>query len=149
MFISFSLIVVSIFAYFVFGLNYGIDFKGETLLMVKNDQPVPISNYREVLNDLDIGDVSVTEISDPASEISKGILGIQKNIILIRIEQTHNQNTVQNKIIIAVKTKLSASFPDVVFLQTDSVGAKVSKELVRTGILAVVWLWLQFYSISG
>ncbi|HSF93192.1 MAG TPA: protein translocase subunit SecF, partial [Paracoccaceae bacterium] len=75
-----------------------------------------------------------------------------KNQVMIRIEQQNDDAAVQNETIISVKQALSEAFTGITYLQTDSVGAKVSGELVQTGILAVVlavgavlfYIWLRF-----
>ena len=152
LFISVSFLIISILAYFIFGLNYGIDFRGGTLLMIKSEKATSISDYRSVLREINVGDFSVTEISSPASKISGGIIGDEAPIVLVRIEQADNEDSVQNDLIIAVKSKLEVKFPGIVFLQTDSVGAKVSKELVRKGVISVLfavaavlfYIWIRF-----
>ncbi len=146
--LSSALIIASIVAFFTMGLNFGIDFRGGSMIMVETPEAVPVGEYRQILGDLDIGDVSVTEISDPAAALK----GEVKNIVLVRIEQMDDDPAIQNDVIIRVKDTLRTAFPGVVFLQTDSVGAKVSGELVQAGILAVVlavaavlfYIWLRF-----
>ena len=150
--VSFFMVVASILIYFVFGLNYGIDFRGGTMLMVQSDKEIPINQYRSILKLADVGDTSVTEISDPGAKISSGMLDKKRNIVLIRIEQVEGQDAVQNDSIIKVKSKLTENINSIKFLQTDSVGAKVSKELVQKGIMSVVlavsavlfYIWIRF-----
>ena len=150
--VSFFMVVASILIYFVFGLNYGIDFRGGTMLMVQSDKEIPINQYRSILKLADVGDTSVTEISDPGAKISSGMLDKKRNIVLIRIEQVEGQDAVQNESIIKVKSKLTENINSIKFLQTDSVGAKVSKELVQKGIMSVVlavsavlfYIWIRF-----
>jgi len=146
--LSGSLILVSIIAFFTMGLNFGIDFRGGSMIMAETPQVVDVADYRTELKVLDIGDFSVTQISDPAAKLA----GTQKNIVMIRIEQKGDDPAIQNDLIIRVKDALSAKFDGIVYLQTDSVGAKVSGELVQAGILAVVlavgavlfYIWLRF-----
>ncbi len=136
--------LASIVIYFSFGLNYGIDFRGGTSLMVETEQHVAVSEFREALGTVDVGDVSVTEISSAT--------GGETNSVFIRIEQVDNDPSVQNEAIVEVKDTLSAAIPGVKFLATESVGAKVSGELVQAGIIAVVlavaavlfYIWLRF-----
>jgi len=150
--ISLFMMLSSIFIYFLFGLNYGIDFRGGTMLMVQSDETVPISKYRYILSSADVGGTSVTEISDPGAKISNGMLDKKRNIVLIRIEQVVGQDSVQNDSIIKVKTKLAEEISSIKFLQTDSVGAKVSKELIRKGVISVIlavsavlfYIWIRF-----
>ncbi|MEE9454968.1 MAG: protein translocase subunit SecF [Paracoccaceae bacterium] len=146
--LSSLLILGSVLAFFTMGLNFGIDFRGGSLLMVDTPEAVAVSEYRSVLDTLDLGDVSVTEITDPAAALKNEI----KHIVLIRMEQQDGDPAVQNDLIKLVKATLSVAFNGIKYLQTDSVGAKVSGELVQAGILAIVlavgavlfYIWLRF-----
>lgn len=150
--ISSFFVVSSLVLFFVLGLNYGIDFRGGTMLMVQSKKEVPISEYRELLRLADVGDTSVTEISDPGAKISNGMLDKNRNIVLIRIEQTNGEEAIQNESIIKVKNILLDNFTNINFLQTESVGAKVSKELIQKGIISVIlavsavlfYIWIRF-----
>ena len=150
--ISFLMVIVSFVLFFVFGLNYGIDFRGGTMLMVQSEKEVFISEYRDILKLADVGDTSVTEISDPGSKISSGMLDKNRHIVLIRIEQVGGKDAVQNESIIKVKNALSGQIANIKFLQTESVGAKVSKELIRKGLISVIlavsavlfYIWVRF-----
>jgi len=146
--LSTTLILATIIAFFSMGLNFGIDFRGGTMLMVETTEPVEVAEYRALLDDLIDGDVTVTEISDPAAVIT----GEASHIAMIRIEQIGDDPAVQNDLIVLAKDTLSEAFEGIVFLQTDSVGAKVSGELVQAGVLAIVlavgavlfYIWLRF-----
>mgnify|MGYP001364256748 CR=1 FL=1 len=150
--ISSFFVFSSLVLFFVFGLNYGIDFRGGTMLMVQSKKEVPISEYRELLRLVDVGDTSVTEISDPGAKISNGMLDKNRNIVLIRIEQVGDEDAIQNDNIIKVKNALSENFKNIKFLQTESVGAKVSKELIQKGVISVLlavsavlfYIWIRF-----
>jgi preprotein translocase subunit SecF len=141
-------VIASIALFLMIGLNYGIDFRGGTMLMTETPQSVDVGAYRDVLGGLGVGDVSVTSISDPAAEIT----GAAQNGVMIRVEQQGDDPAVQNDVIVKVKDALTAAFPGIKFLATESVGAKVSGELVQTGILSVllavfavlVYIWLRF-----
>ena len=146
--LSSILMIASVIAFFTMGLNFGIDFRGGTMLTVETPEVVEVGDYRSLLSELDLGDISVTELSDPAAELTGNV----KNIVMIRIEQQGDDAAVQNDLIINVKDTLSNNFAGIKYLQTDSVGAKVSGELVQAGILAVVlavgavlfYIWLRF-----
>ena len=150
--ISSFFVFSSLVLFFVFGLNYGIDFRGGTMLMVQSKKEVPISDYRELLRLADVGDTSVTEISDPGAKISNGMLDKNRNIVLIRIEQTDGEDAIQNESIIKVKNIILENFTNINFLQTESVGAKVSKELIQKGVISVLlavsavlfYIWIRF-----
>jgi len=140
--------VLSVVAFFMFGLNYGIDFKGGAVIRTATPAPVEVSLYRTVLSGLELGDFTVTEVVDPGAELTD----TERNAVMIRIEQQSDDPETQNDIIAEVKSALTSEIEGVSFLQTDSVGAKVSGELVVAGIEAVVlavfavlfYIWLRF-----
>ena len=146
---SAALILGSIVVFFTMGLNYGIDFRGGSLIMAETTEPVDIAGTRSVLSGLELGDISVTEVSDSAAEM---VTGAEKHILMIRIEQQPGDPAAQNETIIAVKAELDQEYPGIIYLQTDSVGAKVSGELIWAGVIAVVsavlailfYVWLRF-----
>jgi len=146
--LSSALVIGTIIAFFTMGLNFGIDFRGGTMLMVETPEAVEVGEYRDLLSDVVEGDVTVTELSDPAAALT----GEANNVIMVRIEQIGDDAAVQNDLIKEVKATLSDAFEGIVFLQTDSVGAKVSGELVQAGVLAIVlavgavlfYIWLRF-----
>ena len=150
--ISSIFVLFSIMLFFAFGLNYGIDFRGGTMLMVQSEKEIPIRDYRDLLRITEVGDTSVTEISDPGAKISNGMLDKNRNIVLIRIEQVGDEDAIQNDNIIKVKNALSENFKNIKFLQTESVGAKVSDELIRKGVISVLlavsavlfYIWIRF-----
>lgn len=125
------------------GLNLGVDFRGGTLIMAATPEPHPVADYRAVLTGLDFGEVGVTEISDDS--------GAGRNVVLMRLG-IEGEDAAQAAIIAEVRAALSAAFPGIDFLQVDSVGAKVSSELVRSGVLAALlsfagimfYVWLRF-----
>ena len=136
--------VLAVVLFVAMGLNYGIDFRGGTMIMAETPDKVEVGQFRDVLGGLDVGDTSVTEISDPA--------GTARNAVMIRIEQQDDDPAIQGDVIVAVKDALTAAFAGISYLQTDSVGAKVSGELIQAGLLAVVlaiaavlfYIWLRF-----
>ena len=146
--LSALLAVLSVVAFFVFGLNYGIDFKGGSVIRTATPSKVEVSLYRDVLSGLELGDFTVTEVNDPGADLTD----TNRNAVMIRIEQQSDDAETQNDIIAEVKSALGSEIDGVSFLQTDSVGAKVSGELVIAGIEAVVlavlavlfYIWLRF-----
>ena len=146
--LSALLVVASIVLFFVNGLNYGIDFKGGTMMTVATPEVVEVSEYRDRLTELDIGDVSVNEIVDPAAEIN----GSVPNQVTIRFEQQGEEDEIQLEAISLVRSTLETTFPGITFLSVDSVGGKVSGELVWSAITAVLlavgavlfYIWLRF-----
>ena len=136
--------VASLLLYLTVGLNYGVDFRGGTLMMVATPEPVAVGDYRQLLTGLNFGDVQVTEISDDT--------GQGRHMALMRLGIAGDDPDSQQAVITDVRQALTAAHPDIQFLQVDSVGAKVSSELVVDGILAVVlsfvgimiYVWLRF-----
>ena len=134
----------SIVLFFTVGLNYGVDFRGGTIATVETVEEVPVGAFREALNRLDVGDVAVTNISDDS--------GQGRHLLLLRLGISGDDPDSQQALVTNVKDELSRTFPGVQFLQIDSVGAKVSSELVRNGVLAVVlsfvgigiYVWLRY-----
>ena len=149
--IWFSILAVigSLTFYFINGLNYGIDFRGGTMLMIKASDETSIIEIRKALNELNIGDSTVTEVSDPATVL---VGPADNQLYLIKIEQQEGNEEVQNQMIIHVKQTMQDALKSVSFLQTESVGSKVSGELVRKAILAVClavlsvlfYIWIRF-----
>ena len=80
---SVTAVFISIIFYLINGLNYGIDFRGGTMLMIKTSDSTSIQEIRKSLNVLDLGDTVVTKISDPADTL----IGSPKQMFLIKIEQ--------------------------------------------------------------
>ena len=145
---SVTAVFISIIFYLINGLNYGIDFRGGTMLMIKTSDSTSIQEIRKSLNVLDLGDTVVTKISDPADTL----IGSPKQMFLIKIEQQGNDEEVQNNMIIGVKETLKRDIVEISFLQTESVGSKISSELVKKAVLAVClavfavlfYIWIRF-----
>ncbi len=143
---SVALLLASLVALFVMGLNFGIDFRGGVMIMAETEQPADIAAYRSALSGLNIGDISVTSISDPAADLT----GAARNAVMVRIGVGEGASS-SDAVNVATRA-LQASIPTVNILSTDAVGAKVSGELLLSGVLAVVlavvsilfYIWLRF-----
>ena len=146
-YISLGAILVSIILFFILGLNYGIDFRGGTMFMVSSSEKIKVSDVRNTLSGSNLGDISISQATNPLETLSAGTLTSTDNIFIIKVEKTEGQN-IETK----VKALLLNKVPDIKFLQIESVGSKVSSELVRNGMLAVlfavisvlVYIWLRF-----
>ena len=146
--VSLTAVFISIIFYLINGLNYGIDFRGGTMLMIKTSNSTSIKEIRKSLNVLNLGDTVVTKISDPADTL----IGSPKQMFLIKIEQQENDEEVQNNMIIGVKETLKKDIGEISFLQTESVGSKISSELIKKAVLAVClavfavlfYIWIRF-----
>ena len=139
-FLSLILIVCSVLIYSFKGLNFGIDFRGGTLIEVETSETENLTDLREILNNLDLGDIQVQEF------------GSKKNI-LIRVEQQVGGDMIQQNVVNIVKTALNTSLSsDVNFRRTEVVGPKVSSELIKAGVIAIVvavfamliYIWFRF-----
>lgn len=138
---SFSLImaVASIALFFSQGLNYGIDFRGGTMIEAGFSAPADLNAIRATVGGLDLGDVAVQEFGDPTD-------------VLIRIEQQSGGDEVQQNVVDTVKSALSAQWPDISYRRVEVVGPKVSGELIQTGAMAVgfaviamlIYIWFRF-----
>ena len=138
--LSLVLIISSVLIYSFKGLNFGIDFRGGTLIEVETSESENLSNLRSILNNLELGDIQVQEF------------GSAKNI-LIRVEQQAGGDQIQQNVVNIVKTALNTSLSsDVNFRRTEVVGPKVSSELIKAGVIAIVvavfamlvYIWFRF-----
>lgn len=142
--ISIAAILASILLFLVQGLNYGVDFAGGTLIMAEKPQELDVAAVRAVVTELGVGPVMVTEVGDPA--------GTARNAFMMRLGIAGEDPDSQRAIVTEVQSALNAAFPGISYLQVDAVGAAVSAELVRAGILAVVsavaailfYIWIRF-----
>lgn len=137
--------VVASFASIAFlGMNYGVDFRGGTLIMAATPEEHQVSEFRTLLDGLNVGEVGVTTASDTT--------GQGRHVVLMRLGVTGDDATHQREVIGQVQAALDQAFPGISYLQVDTVGAKVSSELVRDGVFAVllsvlgimIYIWLRF-----
>jgi len=141
---SVAAMVLSLLAWAVMGLNYGIDFAGGTTIRVESAQPVDVGAYRDALSALETGDVIITEIFDPGFRPDQ-------HVAMIRI-QAQGDATMSPEHLAAVESALRTVAPDLRVLSVETVGAKVSGELVRDAVLALLaaaaglmfYIWLRF-----
>ena len=119
------------------GLNYGIDFKGGTLIELRsNDSNVTVSKIRSTLLNMNLGDVSVKKFGN-------------ENDFLIKFEKKDNNLTVIENIKDNLSKNVSFDFN---FRRVESVGPKVSSELLKSGIIAIllslgamlIYIWIRF-----
>ena len=134
--ISLTLFIISVIFLFFKGLNYGIDFKGGTLIELRSNS-TDASSIRSILNKMDLGDVNVKKFG-------------QDGDYLINVEQRKNDD---NKIIQQIKKKLSDNLnTEINFRRIENVGPKVSSELLQSGIIAIslslaamlFYIWIRF-----
>ncbi|GFE52353.1 protein translocase subunit SecF [Roseobacter cerasinus] len=143
--ISGLMMVVAFASFMIQGLNFGIDFRGGTTIRTESPLPVDIGIYRDAMTPLELGDVSITEVFDPT-------FGPDQNVAMIRIQAQEGQEAVTPAVIAAVEEALKTVRPDIKFVSVESVGPKVSGELIQTAAIAVVlaigavliYIWLRF-----
>lgn len=135
----------SILLFAVIGLNFGIDFRGGTTIRTESTQPVDVGAYRDAISPLGLGDVSITEVFDPT-------FAEDQNVAMVRIQAQEGEESVSVELINAVEAALQEVDPSITFPSVESVGPKVSAELVQTAVIAVVlaiaavlvYIWLRF-----
>ena len=134
--LSISLIVISLLLLVFKGLNFGIDFKGGTLIELRsNDSNINTSSLRDNLNQMNLGDVSVKNFGNDSD-------------FLIKFENNEKKNVIEE-----IKSNLDKSFGNNFdFRRVENVGPKVSAELLRSGIIAIsvalalmlIYIWIRF-----
>ena len=137
-FFSITLIVISIFLLLFKGLNYGVDFKGGTLIELRTkDQQITISQLRESFLKMDLGDVTVKKFG-------------KESDYLIQFEKKNNTNS---NFINEIKENLAKSIgTGFDFRRVENVGPKISSELLKSGIIAIglslfamlLYIWIRF-----
>ncbi len=129
--------ILSIFFIFLKGLNYGIDFKGGTLIELRTEKTISASDIRDVLKSMDLGDVNVKKFGKDGD-------------YLIKIEQKRSNNS---NLISGVKETLKDNLnSEVDFRRVENVGPKVSSELLESSIIAIslalaamlFYIWVRF-----
>ena len=143
--ISTVAVVLSILAFLTFGLNFGIDFRGGTSIRTEARNAVDVGAYRAALAPLGLGDVAISEVFDPT-------FGPDRNVAQIRIQAQAGSESVSPAQIEQIRAALVAVDPTLTFTAVESVGPKVSAELVQSAVLAVTaalvailaYIWLRF-----
>ena len=135
---SIAMFLLSIIFILFKGLNYGIDFKGGTLIELRVDnQKMNITEIRSSLNSMNLGDINVKEFG-------------KKGDYLIKIEEKADKG---GKLIPKIKKLLSDNLnSEISFRRVENVGPKVSSELLQSGIIAIslslaamlFYIWIRF-----
>jgi preprotein translocase SecF subunit len=136
--VSTFLIIISVLLLFFKGLNYGVDFKGGTLIELRaNDSQINIFKLRQSLLNMKLGDVNVKQFGN-------------QNDYLIKFEKKNDNNP---NFIQEIKEDLTKSIgPGFNFRRVENVGPKVSAELLKSGIIAIglslaamlFYIWIRF-----
>ena len=134
-FLSAILFFLSVVLIIFKGLNYGIDFKGGTLIELRSDN-TEASSIRDILKNMNLGDVNVKKFGKDGD-------------FLIKVEQRNDNN----ELIPKIKKNLSEDLnSEVNFRRVENVGPKVSAELLQSGIIAIslslaamlFYIWIRF-----
>ena len=135
--ISLSLVVASVLLLFFKGLNFGVDFKGGTLIELRsNDKNINVTSLRQSFNKMNLGDFNVKKFGND-------------NDFLIKIEK---KDTSANAIEVIKKDLTSSLGGSFNFRRVENVGPKVSSELLKSGIIAIAlslaamlfYIWIRF-----
>jgi len=136
--ISIVLIILSVFFLLFKGLNYGVDFKGGTLIELRvQDQTIDISSIRQSFKNMNLGDVNVKKFGNKTDFLITFEKKDEKNINFI--------NDIKNKLVLDIGNSFS-------FRRVENVGPKVSSELLKSGVIAIlmslsammIYIWLRF-----
>ena len=135
--LSSLLIIASLILLIFKGLNFGIDFKGGTLIELRSsDTKINVSSLRDNLKQMDLGDVSVKKFGNDQD-------------YLIKFENKDNKNNIIEEIRSSLDKSFGNNFD---FRRVENVGPKVSAELLKSGIIAIsislavmlIYIWIRF-----
>ena len=134
--LSATLIIISLLLLIFKGLNFGIDFKGGTLIELRSaDSKINVSSLRDNLNQMNLGDISVKNFGNETD-------------YLIKFENNENKDVIEQ-----IKINLDKSFGNNFnFRRVENVGPKVSAELLKSGVIAIslslavmlFYIWIRF-----
>jgi preprotein translocase SecF subunit len=119
------------------GLNFGVDFKGGTLIELRTtDKTIDIANLRKSFNKMNLGDVNVKKFGN-------------ENDFLIKFEEKNSKPNFIEEIKKDLTISIGNSFN---FRRVENVGPKVSSELLKSGIIAIIvslaamlfYIWIRF-----
>lgn len=137
--LSATLLAASLGVLVAAGLNFGIDFRGGTLIEIATPDVPDLAAMRSSLNALGVGDIALQEFGAP-------------NDILIRLPLLDGDEAVQQQAVDRVQDALGAMFPEIDYRRIEFVGPQVSSELIEKGAQAVlvalllmaIYIWFRF-----
>ena len=136
-FLSLSLVIISILLLFLKGLNFGVDFKGGTLIELRaNDKSINVTSLRQSFSKMNLGDFNVKKFGN-------------ENDFLIKIEKKDTSVNAIDSIKNDLTSSIGNSFN---FRRVENVGPKVSAELLKSGVIAIAlslaamlfYIWIRF-----
>ena len=135
--ISLILFVISIFFLTFKGLNYGVDFKGGTLIELRSDNTnYKTEDIRGAFNKLNLDDLSVKKFGAEGDYVIK-----------FKRSDLNEPDFIKN-----LKNDLDNYLEDYSFRRVENVGPKVSAELLQDGVTAIaialaamlIYIWFRF-----
>ncbi len=143
--ISMVAMVIAFASFLIQGLSYGIDFQGGTSIRTDSSIPVDVAQYRDVLDALDLGDISIAPVDDP-------LFDDDQYVALVRVQAQEGDERIASETIEAIQAALRTIDPGMTFPSVESVGPKVSGELIQTAVIAValavlailLYIWMRF-----
>jgi len=137
--ISAVLFVASAVLLFTNGLNFGIDFRGGTMIEIQTPEAPDLGVLRDELNGLGLGDISLQEFG-------------AANDVLIRLPLLPGDEAAQQEAVNAVQTALNGMFAEIDYRRVEFVGPQVSGELIEKGtqavlvaiVLMMIYIWFRF-----
>ncbi|MET0544957.1 MAG: protein translocase subunit SecF [Caulobacterales bacterium] len=120
-----------------YGLNFGVDFKGGNLIEIASKTPIDLDKARAALEGLNLGDVQAQDFGSPTQA-------------LVRFETPVGTNAAE--VIEHAQDTLKSALGNIEIRRVESVGPKVSKELLTGGLLALggailmqlAYVWFRF-----
>jgi preprotein translocase subunit SecF len=142
---SMAVMVLAFVLWGTMGLNFGIDFKGGTTIRTESTTVIDTAVYRSTLSGLGLGDVAINEVYDTSFRADQ-------HVASIRISAADKAESVTPEQLAAVEAALIAMDPGLKVVSSETVGPKVSGELVQSSIIALAvtslaimaYLWLRF-----
>ena len=135
--LSSVLVIISLCLLIFKGLNFGVDFKGGTLIELRaNDKQITISSLRSAFSNMNLGDVAIKKFGKDSD-------------YLIKFEKKDNTKTLIQDIKNNLTKTLGSGYE---FRRVENVGPKVSAELLKGGLIAIAaalgamlfYIWIRF-----
>ncbi|NKD87651.1 protein translocase subunit SecD [Haematospirillum sp. 15-248] len=137
--LSAALSLASVVLFFTPGLNYGVDFAGGTVVEIRTPEPADFGTLRTNLEKLGIGPVKLQHFGSDTD-------------ILVRLERQSGGDKAQAAVVETVQSALQSDIPGTIIRRVENIGASVSEELFRDGMLALglaaiamlLYIWFRF-----
>ena len=127
--ISLLVIIPGIFSMFTQGFNFGIDFTGGTIMDLKFDNTVTLTQVRDVMNKYDLGNATIQLAGDESA------VAESQNVMI----RTADLEETERK---AVMATLREDIGEFTVLREEKVGATIGSELIMDAVMATVISWV-------